>query len=334
MKRPLISLGDALRVLAILEPSDDSALEEIHRMLGFHVQPKTPAPRSIGAWKPSSSNTIATAQRSQPRASGSFSTTQQDPERLRPAVDRSVLPSRVKRVRTGTGAFDPPSWVSEAGEVLGPLEDAGPALPPEPLFNRVVRRSILSTAVATNVAEGDLNIDAMLEILSQGRALESLPRLSSPTLRRGVQILLDRSEGMDPFLEDQGQLVRALDDILADDRLESLYFAGCPSRGVGRGPRNTWAAWKAPAPGVPVLAVTDLGIGGPALDEERPTVSEWLAFAQNVRSHGHLLLGLVPYEALRWPPVLSRSMILLHWSERTTVGEIRRAMRESRRRLR
>jgi hypothetical protein len=75
--------------------------------------------------------------------------------------------------------------------------------------------------------------------------------------------------------------------------------------------------------------VTDLGIGGTALDDDHPTPGEWLQFAYQSRREGHLLLALVPYEATRWPPKLSRIMTLIHWSERTTVGAVRRAMRDA-----
>jgi hypothetical protein len=224
----------------------------------------------------------------------------------------------------------PPSWLDDSDETLV----AGQEPPPEqplPLFGRLWQRGILSAALATHVAEGDFDFDRIFDIVSERRMLEELPRLPVPTLRRGVQLLLDRAPGMDPFLLDQDALVRALDDILSDDRLEVLYFAGCPSRGAGPGTRSNWQKWKPPLPGVPVLIVSNFGIGGPPLDEERASTGEWLEFIRRARAAGPRLVGLVPYHALRWPPAIARALTLLHWSERTTVGEVRRAQRDTRR---
>jgi hypothetical protein len=133
---------------------------------------------------------------------------------------------------------------------------------------------------------------------------------------------------MDPFLADQDGLIRQLDDILSDECLEVLYFVECPTRGVTDLPGESQRPWLAPPSGIPVLLVTDLGIGGPLVAEDRATIREWLRFSQTARRLGHTPIGLVPYEARRWPPLLARAMVLLHWSERTTAGEVRRATRD------
>ena len=205
--------------------------------------------------------------------------------------------------------------------------------PIQPLFDRLRRRGILSSALATHVKEGELDLQGIVATVSSGQPLEYLPRLPVPTLRRGVQLLLDVGQGMDPFAEDQRGLVRALDDVLADDRLEVLLFAGCPARGVRGESESRYRAWHPPPRGVPLLAVTDLGIGGPMLDRDRPTTAEWLAFTYRVREAGYDIVAFVPYEATRWPQRLLSTMKLIHWSERTTVGAVRRALRDARRRL-
>jgi hypothetical protein len=211
------------------------------------------------------------------------------------------------------------------------LEDLGPPRPPDPLFGRVQRRGILSAALATPAPEGELDVDEAVATLARLEPLRRMPRRLVPTMRRGVQLLLDIGAGMLPFLEDQRSLASALDDILSDECLEVLYFAACPSRGVGAGARDEWRAWRPPPAGTPVLVVTDLGIGGPRLDDDRAGVAEWLGFAHVAASEGHRLLCLVPCQATRWPAALARAMTLIHWSERTTVAPVRRAVREGRR---
>ncbi len=149
-----------------------------------------------------------------------------------------------------------------------------------------------------------------------------------------MQLLIDSGPGLIRSAPTPNLLVRHLDDILGDDSLEVLSFAGCPSRGMGSGPRLTWRPWTSRRLGTPVVVVTDLGIGGPLMDPDRATVSEWLRFARRVREATCELIALVPYEAGRWPPVLARAMSVIHWSERTSVGSVRRARREAHVRLR
>jgi hypothetical protein len=224
----------------------------------------------------------------------------------------------------------PPVWLAQVPAIEA-LDEPGVNPPTQPLFDRVRRRGLLSSALATHVEEGDLDMQRIVATVSAGQPLQYLPRLRVPTLRRGVQVLLDVGQGMDPFAEDQRGLVRALDDVLADDRLEVLRFAGCPTRGVRGESESSYRAWHPPPHGVPLLAVTDLGIGGPMLDRERPTTGEWLAFTHRVREAGYDIVVFVPYEATRWPRRLQSTMNLIHWSERTTVGAVRRALRDGRR---
>lgn len=328
VKRPFISLSDALRAAAALDPRDDETRDAIIHLLGLEAVAIAMSP-SIGAWKPSSSQNVSTAKRHAAMAPGPLQAPARMPQRRQAPADRSNIRSTIKNTRKGDGMFKSPEWLGK-GEVLGSAQSTGAPPPMPQLFGRLWRRGILSAALATDVPEGDLDLERLLEIIGAGRPLDWLPRLPTATLRRGVQVLLDLSAGMDPFHTDQQNLVQALDDILADDRLEVLYFSGCPDRGVGPGPRKDWGPWKAPARGTPILAVTDLGMGGPLLDDSRAMPGEWLRFARRLKKRGHLLLGLVPYEATRWPAKLTRTMKLIHWSERTSVGAVRRAMKDAR----
>ena len=161
--------------------------------------------------------------------------------------------------------------------------------------------------------------------------LEELPFALDESTRRGAQVLVDRGMGMAPYRADQKHLVEMLDDVLADDRLEILDFVGCPNRALSNRSAPGPAPWSPPAADVPVVVLTDLGIGGDLVDQGRASVGEWLQFAQSVRRSGHELLAFVPYEASRWPPSLAHAMTPIHWSERTTAAEVRHARRDAKR---
>jgi hypothetical protein len=323
-KRPLISIGDAIRAMVDLSPADGEARAAIRDLLGLGQEPDAPVQPGLGVWGRSESGAAAGAQRvmTQPYVS--------PPVRVSlgaPAAAGGV--STLRHVGTSPAGTDRPAWIEAAGDVMGgaALERAPP--PPSPLFGPPAGRAILTAALATSVAEGDVDIQAIIDTLSRARPVIELPRLHAPTLRRGVQLLIDHGPGMVPFCADQAGFIDAIDDVLSDDRLEVLHFAGCPSRGVGPGVRSRWTEWSPPPPGTPVLAVTDVGLGGSPLDSDCASPEEWLRFAHHARDEGVALFGLVPYGASRWPPELARAMTLLHWSERTTVGEVRRAVRRA-----
>jgi hypothetical protein len=135
---------------------------------------------------------------------------------------------------------------------------------------------------------------------------------------------------MDPYAPDREALAASLRHILPDDRIDLFHFIGCPNRGCSSGPRSEWLPWRPPSQGTPVVALTDLGIGGSIFDNERGLTSEWLTFASRVETLGCPLIALVPYAADRWPARLARRMRLLHWSERATTRQITHARRKRR----
>jgi hypothetical protein len=339
VRRSIISLGDALRVCADLRPEDEETRHALRDLLGVEAEATTPAPVNLGAWLPSSSHNLMTSQHKTTMEKERLEVA--PPEKAFTGSEAASPPPSSARIGSRSKLMlvtrrgeqpSPPVWLAQVPAIEA-FDEPGVDPPTQPLFDRVRRRGLLSSALAVHVEEGDLDMQRIVAIVSAGQPLQFLPRLRVPTLRRGVQVLLDVGQGMDPFAEDQRGLVRALDDVLADDRLEVLRFNCCPTRGVQGESESSYRAWRPPPQRVPLLAVTDLGIGGPMLDRERATTAEWLAFAHRVREAGYDIVVFVPYEATRWPRRLQSAMKLIHWSERTTVGAVRRALRDGRRRL-
>ncbi|MEQ1909606.1 MAG: hypothetical protein ABMA15_12335 [Vicinamibacterales bacterium] len=182
--------------------------------------------------------------------------------------------------------------------------------------------------MASTEQTGDIDIEGVAAQLTEGRPLSRVPRFRTTTLRRGALVLVDVGTGMDPYRIDVDQLLVWFDELVADGRLTVRYFVRTPAEGVFALDRQETTPWAAPAPGTPIMLISDLGIGGLTLGEDRATVADWLAFAEMAVRSSSPLLALVPYEARRWPTRLARAMTLLHWSERTSVGTVRRAKRE------
>jgi hypothetical protein len=302
MPQPLsaISLGDLARALAKLKPTNEESRLAIAISLGMRWDPPKPSRVSV---KPK-----AKRERERPAERQS----QPEFERL-PAPIR-VISSRLDHTRSQVAA---PSISVPPLEASASESDAqSPAL--EPLFFPRWTRAILSAGLATNSEVGEIDVDRVVDILASGQDLKTLPLLSTPTLTRGVQLLIDRSEAMTPFIRDQIRLHRKIIATVGTDRVTTLRFVGCPLRGAGAGPEPTWSHYEPPLSKAPVLLLGDLGIGRPRLSDERAGVREWLTFIRLVKKAKCPLLAFVPYEASRWPPELANEMPIIQWDRNTT----------------
>src|SRR5262249_49169193 len=111
---------------------------------------------------------------------------------------------------------------------------------PDPLFHPRWARGILTAALSTESPDGPVDIERLIESLSQREHLAGLPRLSAPTMRHGLQLLVDLGVGMTPYASDVKSFQKEIRLIVGDDGVEVLRFDGSLLRGAGPGPRRTW----------------------------------------------------------------------------------------------
>ena len=198
-------------------------------------------------------------------------------------------------------------------------EDTLPDPRLDPLFRPEWTRALLSGALSTEGGQGAIDFDRLAEMLASLNPVERLPRFPVPTLRRGVQVLVDRGECMQPFLGDQERILVALSHVIGKDRVIVMGFAGSPLRGTGAGSQWEWRSYAPPGPGTPVLLLTDLGIQSSGADE-----SEWLEFSGALKHSGNPLVALVPYPPERWPRRLAGAIDIIPWDGSTTISAVRR----------
>lgn len=236
------------------------------------------------------------------------------------AASRAIEGTHLVRLRRGSSA-QPPDW-SQAGAMLGP-EHAPVPLPVPPLIESRKQTAILSTALATYVNEGRPLIEPLIRAISRATLVNELPRRSRPTLRRGVQVLVDTGDGMIPFDPDVQSLVERVRKSVGETRTQVLSFTGSPLRGVSSGAPEDGKPWRPPMQGTPLLILTDLGLGGPAMSSQRAYAAEWARFATSAHDAGCPPVVLVPYKPERWPRALRDCLTLLHWDRKTTAGIVR-----------
>jgi hypothetical protein len=311
MSRPG-DLADWLRAVAALRPSGDEEISAIARVLGLQVKgghrtvPAAPrrAPSPATPVEPGAARSDEPVSESKPRR----------------RLESVLVPQHASRNPA-------PQWLATARSLESPTPaHIRPSIPLEPLFPARTVRAILSGAMATPSEAGPLDMTQVIERLSRAEVILEIPRVTIPTLVRGVQLLIDRGDGMQPFSADQTALRSALASVVGRDRTEVLYFDSVPSWGAGTGPKDDWPDYRTPPRGTPVVVLTDLGISQPPGVAGLAGVADWRAFAQVVARAGCPLLALVPYPSRRWPAALLKSITIIQWDRATTASVVRRSI--------
>jgi hypothetical protein len=160
------------------------------------------------------------------------------------------------------------------------------------------------------------DVEGVISALSQLQVPQPIPLLEHRTLARGVQVLVDRSEGMEPFTADQEGVVHQLELLVGESLVDLRSIHEVPDSNDPMWP------WEPPPPGTPVLVLTDLGIGGRTdLSPEEVEVA-WQRAATELASRGSLLAALVPYPRTLWSTNLRSVMRIVMWDRPTTVGRV------------
>lgn len=307
---PEISLADLIRALHTLEPNKDS-LEYVASMLGFELdkkilkplpepdEPPKPLPHheSIISEKPKVTRNIL--------ANVSMHTVEEN------ELTKFSLPKMPKPLKDNSGENEPlPEY--------------------HPLFIPIWTRAIITKLLSIEVDEGLPDIQKLIKIISENQPLRQIPRKAYPTLRRGVQVLIDIGPGLLPYMCDQVSLLKQLKHIVGTDRIEVWDFIGTPLK-YSVFSDELIHSYQLPSPGTPILMLTDLGIAIPSFATENTSVDEWIEFAQHVHEAGCPLLALIPYNSTRWPNALKDQMIIVQWDRETTVSTVSNFLKQSQR---
>lgn len=329
MSRAGLSPADLARALARLAPGDEGTRRAIAALVGIGWDEAPPAAERPERPAPPGE---ALPERRHPPPPPEDGRVGPPPavelEAAAGVLDAVLPPSRLSRIASAVRT--PPAWLEEVDPLARPAAEAAAPVPLEPLLRPGRERGILTVAAGTGSGEGDLDMAAVVDAIARARPLTAVPRLPFPTLARGVQLLVDRSDAMLPFLGDLGHLEEAVAAFVGREALDVVSFTGCPGRRAGKGAVRRWREYfphSVPPRGTRVLCVTDLGIGTPKSSDPPAGVAEWLDFAARLVSAGTPLLVVTPYPPARWPPELARALSILHWSRATTAGDAARAGR-------
>lgn len=313
---PEIWLGDLVRCLVRLQPQDAATARAVVAALG------------LGFEEPEPVESAAEEAPRQPSVPESAPSTERPAEdTAAPAPDLGAVPL-LPTATDEAATMEPLPWATVEPLRRGPPETARPAPPREPLLDPRWTRQLVAYALATPVYDGPVDGVALVDRIARGKPVVRIPRRPRPSLRVGAQLLVDIGEAMEPYAADRWDVQAELERVVGATCLQTLQFRDAPVRGAGAGPVWTWPErYEPPEPGVPVLVLTDLGIGGIRASSAPSQEREWLELAGILRRRGSRLIVLVPYPATRWPVRLARELTVVEWDRTTTVRQMHTLVR-------
>jgi hypothetical protein len=180
----------------------------------------------------------------------------------------------------------------------------------------------LGAAIATQRPGRRPDIERLIRQITRGLPFRELPRLPTPSLSRGVQLLLDRGEAMTPFFDDLAGLTRSFMRLAGAPRCEVFEFLDDPAAASPYVATGGPKGWR-PQPGRPVVVVTDFGLGDSLASAPRIARAVWRRFAAHVSRRRCPLIAVVPHAPAEWPAWVERHFTALHWDPHTRAENVR-----------
>lgn len=319
MLRTAVSISDLIRAVRTLRPDESTTVDQIAALMGLTVS-MAPAPTAAPEPPPIPPPTPP------PPSEPSVPTEQlraSEVQRTAQAVSHDV-PARATRVDPlpRESAFNRPPREVPPLDVLLKVTASARVDGETTLFVRQWQRGVLTALISVLTPSGGLDIARIVEQIARRSAVQQLPRRAVYTTRKGLQILVDAGKGMWPYSSDVSELEKLLRLTAGQDSVHVMRFDQTPTGGVGRGTRRNWKAYEPPAPGTPVLVVSDFGLARPFDGVSLADGWEPVARAAIGRCP---LLGLTPFPQSRWPAWLTDTFAVLQWDRAATAALARRA---------
>ncbi|HKQ89197.1 MAG TPA: hypothetical protein VJZ77_00840 [Blastocatellia bacterium] len=308
MHRPEIHLADLIRALQIMKP-DEEARQKIASMLGleFAAAAPTQLPPSV----------------TPPKQSGRQEQVKRKPRRSK-FMGEMMGGLTVELIEESAAVKVPALVLPEPFQESSEENEPSPKF--FPLLAPIWTRAIITKMLSVDANDGPPDIPKLIEIISHNRPVKQIPRRPLPTLRQGVQALIDGGQGLVPYLRDQMFFLEQLNQLVGADQVQAWKFIGTPLKYAVSVSPPLLSSYKLPPPGVPLLMLTDLGVAVPPFEVEVATTDEWLAFVRYARQAGYQLLVLTPYHPARYPDTLKNQVRIIQWDRGTSVSTILRAL--------
>ena len=210
-------------------------------------------------------------------------------EPLASAAPLKPAPIELVPVRQATRSVDLSVAAPSAGASgsLAPADvRAASTRPPyQPLFRDLLWRALVRALFATSTVTSAVDLRLIIKHASSGRPLNRLPWRLKATLRRGVVLILDHSDSMQPFWRDERELVERCGRIIGASGVRAYWVE--TDLWSDTDARLRWLQ-RAPdflAARTPVVIVSDFELGKEIVPRW-PLLAPWLPVIEKARSAG------------------------------------------------
>lgn len=310
-------LADLVWAISKLKPADEEACQAILSALGLATRDLRLPVQHFGtglARTPETQQTRDNLTQDFVPLPSAKPVSDQNVEKKDLSVESSLpLPSTI--VPLSHNRAPVPRWVASTPKLPYPKTSHALPLLHEPLLKPEWVAGLLLWSVGIQTPESKPDIETIVKTIASGQVIASFPSRSRPTLVRGIHLVVDESDGMEPFIQDQRMMIDTLFRILGPERIHCSYVVGSPlSAAVTIG---------ALSPGTPVVGLTDLG-----LTSQRASLGsnpdDWLEFQGRLEQSGCPLTVFVPFPPRRWPRRLIGRLHMIHWDRTVTLSGAKR----------
>ena len=219
--------------------------------------------------------------------------------------------------------------IREAEEIAPATLKAAQARPSyRPLFLERWFQGIFTATLSTQMASREIDFRKLERNVAHGETLAELPFKLRASLVKGVHVLLDHSETMQPFWRDETELIARLRRLLGEALVQHAWFEMDPQRAAAKRLR-----WRGTVPRkfhqeTPVLLVTDFGVGLDAAAARFMDWESWLPIFHLAESSRSRVTALLPSAPALWPAGLNRFVAgALLWDRETSPHAAARSCR-------
>ncbi len=175
--------------------------------------------------------------------------------------------------------------------------------------NREVLTALRKTG-ATRRMTNDIDVEAVVERVSQGQFLNRIPHRSRRSWGSAITIVEDRARRLVPYWLDQDYVIDALTKLYPPNGVSIARIGDGEDQPVMRWPEEQRGYPVSPVSGTLVLVLGDLGCLARQGDHLR---SFWLRYGQQLQAQGTPAVALVPAQTTDIPPDLARTWTIVRW---------------------
>ena len=198
--------------------------------------------------------------------------------------------------------FEEPRW-----EWRNPPREQPPF---RPISSKSVVHPRLRVAISSLLRGHSLDVPKVVRTLARAEPLSKFPRERLRRWGRRILVVLDQSDRLVPFFDDQKQLCQQLEAVTPDGAITQLFCRDPDEEFVFVDPAGDLENWTFAAP-ARIVVLSDLGVL--QRGDDGHLQQRWLQWGRKLADRGFSLVALVPFPVEVANSSLRRTFQLVPW---------------------